>query len=95
MELLALALLFVLVIFIGILLKNSIVIIRGDEQVYLERKYFGKQMPDGRTVALRDEVGLQARVLGPGTHFLVPFLYRTRKEKFYEVPKDCVGLQAF
>ncbi len=83
----ALAILFLLIVFL-----KSIAIAIGDEIITLERKFFGKQMPDGRTVALKDEVGIQARVLGPGFHFLIPFIYKTTKSKFLVIPKNKVGI---
>lgn len=75
-----------------IVLLNSIVIAKGNEIILLERRWFGKEMPDGRTVALRNEVGAQARVLGPGFHWLVPFIYKTRKDGFLTIPKNKVGV---
>lgn len=74
------------------LLKSSIVIARGKEFIYLERKYYGKTMTDGRTVALRGEVGVQARILGPGTHFLMPFLYKNWKQDFLTIGKGQMGI---
>ena len=47
-------------------LLKSFTIAKGNQIILLERRWFGRQMPDGRTVALRNEVGVQARVLGPG-----------------------------
>ena len=52
-----------------VLLCASIAIARGDQFLTLERRWFGKQMANGRTVALSDEVGVQARTLGPGVTF--------------------------
>ena len=75
-----------------ILLINSITIAGGDQIITLERKWFGRQMPDGRTVALSNEVGVQARVLGPGFHLLIPFLYRTSKSNFLVIPPNQVGV---
>jgi uncharacterized membrane protein YqiK len=74
------------------LLFNSITIARGDQIITLERKWFGRQMPDGRTVALSHEVGVQARVLGPGFHLLIPFIYKTSKSKFLVIPPNQVGV---
>ncbi len=51
----------------------------GEEIAILERRWLGKTMPDGRVVALEDEIGIQARILGPGLHFLIPFIYRVSK----------------
>jgi uncharacterized membrane protein YqiK len=73
-------------------LFTSITIAGGDQFIALERRWLGSEMPDGRTIALRHEVGVQARVLGPGIHFLVPFLYRTAKFKFLTIPKYKVGV---
>lgn len=75
-----------------VLMFNSITIARGNEIVTLERRWFGKPMPDGRTVALKNEVGVQARILGPGFHFLIPFIYKVKKVKFLEIPAYKVGL---
>jgi uncharacterized membrane protein YqiK len=77
---------------IGIVLYNSITIASGDQVITLERRWFGEGMPDGRTVALSKEVGIQARVLGPGLHILFPFIYKTEKFKFLVIPKNKVGV---
>ncbi len=71
---------------------NSITIAGGNEIITLERRWLGTQMPDGRTIALSNEVGVQARVLGPGIHLLIPFLYTTSKNRFLEIPKYKVGV---
>lgn len=84
--------LFLLLVIIIALIKNSIINVRGNQIAVLERKYFGKPMPDGRTVALKGEVGIQARILGPGLHFLVPFLYKTTKSDFLIIKKGEVAL---
>lgn len=75
-----------------VLVVKSIVIVGGTEIAVLERKYFGKQMPQGRVIAQSNEIGIQARTLGPGLHFLIPFLYSTRKQPFTVIREDEVGL---
>jgi hypothetical protein len=65
----------ILLIVLAVVLYNSITIASGDQIITLERRWLGKDMPDGRTVALKDEVGVQARILSPGLHVLVPFLF--------------------
>lgn len=75
-----------------LVLSRSFTIARGNQIVLLERRWFGKQMPDGRTVALADEVGVQARVLGPGFHLLLPFIYRVMKRDFCVIHKNMVGV---
>ncbi|MCC6991153.1 MAG: hypothetical protein IT181_19265, partial [Acidobacteria bacterium] len=75
-----------------VVLSRSFTIAKGDQIVVLERRWFGKQMPDGRTVALRNEVGVQARVLGPGFHLLIPFIYKVSKRPFCVIRKNAVGV---
>lgn len=82
----------VLAFFILIVLLKSFAIARGNEIIVLERKWFGKQMPDGRTIALKNEVGIQARVLGPGFHLLVPFIYKTMKRPFITIRENRIGV---
>ncbi|MBI4697349.1 MAG: hypothetical protein HY758_00105 [Nitrospirae bacterium] len=79
-------------IFILILLYQSIVIVGGKEIALIERRWFGKKMPQGRVVAMNNEVGIQARTLGPGMHFLIPFIYTARKSEFVEIMDGKVGL---
>jgi regulator of protease activity HflC (stomatin/prohibitin superfamily) len=64
------------------LLWNSIVVVGGNEIALIERRWFGSKMPQGRVVALGNEVGIQARTLGPGLHFLIPFIYKATKSVF-------------
>jgi uncharacterized membrane protein YqiK len=79
----------VLVLF---LMKKSVVIVGGREIAVVERKYLGKNMPKGRVIALSDEVGIQARTLGPGMHFLIPFLYVPQKNPFITIRENEVGI---
>lgn len=88
-ELLGAIALVVLVLFV---LSRSFTIARGNQVIVLERRWIGKQMPAARTVALRDEVGVQARLLGPGFHFLFPFIYRVTKRNFTVIQKNMVGV---
>ena len=75
-----------------ILLWNSIVIVGGNEIALIERRWFGSKMPQGRVVALGNEVGIQARTLGPGLHFLIPFIYKATKSVFTEILENEIGL---
>ncbi len=74
------------------LFLSTIVVVRGNEIAILERRYLGNTMPDGRVIAMRNEIGVQARVLGPGLYFLVPFLYRIHKAPFTVINNDEVGI---
>jgi uncharacterized membrane protein YqiK len=84
--------LIILLILVLIIVLKSVAVAKGDEIITLERKWVGKQMPDGRTIALHNEVGVQARTLGPGTHLLMPFMYKVMKHKFVVIGTDKVGL---
>ena len=75
-----------------VLIAKSIVIVGGREIAVIERKYFGKKMPQGRVIALANEIGIQARTLGPGLHFLIPFLYVPKKYSFTVITENEIGI---
>jgi uncharacterized membrane protein YqiK len=79
-------------VIVAILVYQSVVIVGGKEIALIERRWFGKKMPQGRVVAMNNEVGIQARTLGPGMHFLIPFIYTARKSEFTEIMDGKVGL---
>lgn len=73
-------------------LYNSFVNVGGDESATLERWWLGKEMADGRTVALSGEVGVQARILGPGLHFMLPFIFKPVKHKYLVIRDSQIGI---
>jgi regulator of protease activity HflC (stomatin/prohibitin superfamily) len=75
-----------------ILAYNSIVIVTGSEMAVMERRWFGRKMPQGRVVAMGNEVGIQAKTLGPGLHFLIPFIYIAKKYPFVEIKDGEIGI---
>lgn len=75
-----------------ILLVHCLAVARGDQFITLERRWFGKAMADGRTVALRHEVGVQARTLGPGIYFMRPLLYKVKKHHFITIGTTQIGI---
>ncbi|MEK7233580.1 MAG: SPFH domain-containing protein [Elusimicrobiota bacterium] len=75
-----------------VFIYNSIVIVGGTQLAVLERRWLGASLPEGRVVAMANEVGIQARILGPGLHLLIPFLYRTEKAPMMIVAENEVGL---
>ncbi len=84
---------YVLIIAAGIvLIWQAIIVVRGIEIAVVERRLFGKKMEPGRVVALSNEVGIQARTLGPGLHFLIPFLYKAKKYPFTIIADNEVGI---
>ncbi len=82
----------IITVILFFILIKSIVNAKGDEIVVLERRWFGATMPENRTVATKNEVGVQARILGPGLRLLTPFIYKRRKYKFITIKKGEVGL---
>jgi uncharacterized membrane protein YqiK len=75
-----------------ILIYKSVFIIGGREIAVIERRYLGRDMPQGRVIAMAGEVGIQARTLGPGLHFLFPFLYKARKVPFTVIGEEEIGI---
>lgn len=75
-----------------VVIVNSVVIVGGMQIAILERRWLGKSIPEGRVVALSNEVGVQARTLGPGLYFLIPFLYSVSKEPLTVIEEDEIGL---
>ncbi len=82
--------LFVFAIFV--MAGDMLVNIGGQQVGILERRYFGHGLPEGRVVAMKGEVGIQARVFPPGLHVLPPFLYKVRKQPMIVVAQDEVGV---
>jgi regulator of protease activity HflC (stomatin/prohibitin superfamily) len=83
----------VLLIFAFLVLFGGMLVNVGGQQVgIIERRYLGHHLPEGRVVARRGEIGIQARVLQPGLAFLPPFLYKVTKDDMLVVAEDEVGL---
>src|SRR5437870_6768502 len=83
----------VLVLPLGLIVAGGMLIVVAGQQVaVVERRYFGRTRPAGRVVAMRDEVGVQARVLPPGLHIMFPFIYVVRKTDMLMISEDEVGL---
>jgi regulator of protease activity HflC (stomatin/prohibitin superfamily) len=74
-----------------VMLMNTFVVVGGAQMAVLERRWFGKDMPLGRVVAMPNEVGIQARILPPGLHMLIPFLYRVEKYPMVSIGENEVG----
>src|SRR5262245_59833058 len=83
---------FIVVLFFLVVAGRVLVNIGGDEVGLIERRYFGRDLPEGRVIAMRGEIGIQARVLPPGLYFLGPFLYRVTKDRMILVAENQVGL---
>ena len=61
---------FILLVIILVFAGGMLINVGGQQVGIIERRYFGRTLPEGRVVAMRLEVGVQARVLPPGLHLL-------------------------
>jgi regulator of protease activity HflC (stomatin/prohibitin superfamily) len=83
----------VLLVLVILMLFGGMLVNVGGQQVgVIERRYFGRPLPEGRVVAMRGEIGVQARVLQPGLAVLPPFIYKVTKDDMLVVAEDEVGL---
>jgi len=89
---LSLILLAVALVLLLIIVFNTIVVVGGRGIAVLERRWFGAKMPQGRVIAMKHEMGVQARTLGPGLHLLVPFIYSAKKLDFTIISENEVGI---
>ena len=71
---------------------KSFVNVKSTQIAIIEHKYFGKEMQDGRTVALKGEVGIQAQIMGPGLHFLIPFIQTAKKYNYIKIEEYQIGI---
>ncbi len=87
--------LYVIVAIVVILLLASarmIVIIGGRQVGIVEQKLFGARLPSDRVVALPGQIGIQARILGPGLHLFFPFLFNVRIDELVAIGENQVGI---
>ena len=84
----SMVLLFAILVVVGDMLVN----IGGQQIGIMERRFVGRALPEARVVAMRGEVGIQARVLPPGLHFLPPFLYKVTKGNMILIQDDQIGM---
>jgi len=89
--LIAVAVIVFLILFL-IVAGGMLIVVGGTQVGLIERRYIGRTMREGRVVAMKDEIGIQARILAPGLHILFPFLYVVRKTEMLVVNDDEVGL---
>jgi regulator of protease activity HflC (stomatin/prohibitin superfamily) len=83
----------IVLLLVILVVAGGVLINVGGQQVgIVERRYFGRTLPEGRVVAMTDEVGVQARVLPPGLHFMFPFIYVVKKTGMLVIGENEVGL---
>ncbi|MDX2257760.1 MAG: SPFH domain-containing protein [Hyphomicrobiaceae bacterium] len=76
-----------------LLASTSFVFIDANRVGHLKRIYAFQELPPGRIVALPGQKGPQARILGPGFHFLplVRVLYQVEQYDIVKVPEGFYG----
>lgn len=82
-----------LLVGLGFLASTSFVNIASDSVGHLNRIYAVSELPAGRIIALSGQKGPQARILGPGFHFipLVNVLYKVEQYPVITVPDGSYG----
>src|SRR3990172_6806173 len=89
--LVAVAVVVFLILFL-IVAGGMLIVVGGTQVGLIERRYIGRTMREGRVVAMKDEIGIQARIFAPGLHILFPFIYVVRKTDMLVVNEDEVGI---
>ncbi|MDY6903448.1 MAG: SPFH domain-containing protein [Thermodesulfobacteriota bacterium] len=74
--------------------STSFVIIGGDRVGHLKRIYFADPLPSGRVIALPNQKGPQAEILGPGFNFklLLNVLYDVEELPVISIPDGHYGI---
>ncbi|PLX42232.1 MAG: hypothetical protein C0605_05110 [Hyphomicrobiales bacterium] len=76
-----------------LLAGSSFIFINADKVGHLKRIYAFEELPPGRIIALQGQKGPQARILGPGFHFipLIRVLYDVEQYRVINVPEGYYG----
>ncbi len=83
----------VLLVLLILIFPGGMLVNVGGQQVgIIERRYVGRSLPEGRVVAMKNEIGVQARVLPPGLHFMWPFIYIITKTTMIAIGEEEVGI---
>ncbi|MEQ8824612.1 MAG: SPFH domain-containing protein [Filomicrobium sp.] len=82
-----------IVVGLFLLASTSFVLIDADSVGHLKRIYAFQELPKGRIIALSGQKGPQAKILGPGFHFipLVRVLYDVESYPVVKVPEGHYG----
>lgn len=84
-----------IIILLGLIgfVTRSFVIIDSSGAGHLKKIYLAGDLPSGRIIAVDGEKGPQARILGPGFHF-IPFvrvIYDVEELPIVEIPEGSLG----
>ncbi|MFH1422886.1 MAG: SPFH domain-containing protein [Planctomycetota bacterium] len=82
------------IIFIGLIILILITITKvGEKEVGIVSVTLGKNLPEGKIIAVNGEKGIQATTLGPGYHFFYwPWKYSIRKVSVIRIEESKIGL---
>jgi len=81
----------VLIVLIAVI-AGSVVKIDGDEVGIVEKKLFGRDLSEGKVLAVKGEKGFQAQILMPGWRVKWKWQYNVTKIKMIEIKEGFVGL---
>lgn len=94
-DLLGISLLYIIlapiIIVIGLFFLSGIVYIGRYDVGILTKKMFGAKMPQGKIIACKGEIGIQADTLMPGLYWRNPIVWRVEKEKVTIIQEKEVG----
>lgn len=77
-----------IVVIIFIFFISGLVYISRYEVGIKTKKMFGEKMPQGKIIACKGEIGIQADTLMPGLYWFNPFVWKVEKEKVTVVTKS-------
>ena len=80
-----------IIVAIGLFFLSGIVYIGRYDVGILTKKMFGAKMPQGKIIACKGEIGIQADTLMPGLYWRNPIIWRVEKEKVTIVQEKEVG----
>ena len=81
------------IFFLYFLITRWVVNVGPTQIAITERRFLGRELAAGRVFATQGEVGIQARYLSPGLHFIPwPFVAVVQKSEFVTIGSDELGI---
>jgi regulator of protease activity HflC (stomatin/prohibitin superfamily) len=81
-----------IVIIVGLFILSGIVLISRYEVGIRTKKMFGEKMPQGRIIACKGEIGIQADTLMPGLYWFNPITWKIEKERVTVITETEIGV---
>ncbi len=85
-------LLTIIVIIIIWFLLTGLILIHASEVGIVTRKMFGKKLPQGKIIATKGEIGVQADILMPGLYYFIPIIWKVDRESVKTIPPEHIGI---